>query len=89
MATLDEKIKALAEFMEVDESQVEYKGSSPDNPDRQKLIAKISGIINNTIKYYENYILSIDKTEEEIATIRPLIDAEIAKAGGVCKVSAP
>ena len=34
MATLDEKIKALAEFMEVDESQVEYKGSSPDNPDK-------------------------------------------------------
>lgn len=34
MATLDEKIKALAEFMEVDESQVEYKGSSPDYPDK-------------------------------------------------------
>ena len=29
------------------------------------------------------------RSPEEIATIRPLIDAEIAKAGGVCKVSAP
>ena len=72
----EQKINIVKAFEDV--------ASSPDNPDRQKLIAKISGIIDNTITYYENYILSIDKTEEEIATISDDVSlAYIAVARGL------
>lgn len=34
MATLNDKIKALAKFKDVAEAQVEYKGSTPDYPEK-------------------------------------------------------
>lgn len=57
----EQKINLVRAFEDVAQGE--------DNEDRKRLISKISEIIDNTIKYYENYILSIDKTEEDISKI--------------------
>ena len=57
----EQKINLVKAFEDVAQGE--------DNPDRQQLIHKISGIIDSTITYYENYILNLDKIEDDISTI--------------------
>lgn len=47
----------------------EETAAGANNLDRQALIKKVIDILDNTIKYYNNYIDSINKTEADIATI--------------------
>lgn len=47
----------------------EDAANGEDNEDRKKLIASIDDITNLTIKYYNDYIANIDKTEYDISVI--------------------
>ncbi len=72
----EQRINLVKAFEEVAQGE--------DNPDRKQLISKVSSIIDSTITYYENYILNLDKIEDDISTINEDVSLSyIAVARGI------